>query len=75
LAQPLNSTAAALTGIAITLHRQLAYRAAGLELFEQLLGLGIREAAAALDVLDRKPYQHHPYHAPIRRQRRRPRPQ
>ena len=50
LAQPL-------TNIALTLHRQDAYRAAGLALFEQLLSLNVKEAQYALEVLDRKPTQ------------------
>jgi hypothetical protein len=52
-----SSLAANLTNLAITLHRQERYRAAGLELFEELLRLGVAEAAAALSLLDRKPYQ------------------
>jgi ribosomal protein L12E/L44/L45/RPP1/RPP2 len=45
-----------LTNVALTLHRQLAYREEGLELFEDLISLNIREARLALDVLDRRPF-------------------
>jgi len=71
----LTSVAANLTNLAITLHRQEKYRAAGLDLFEDLLRLGISEAAIALSMLDRKPSQSPgfippPAH-PRRRRRRR----
>jgi hypothetical protein len=46
-----------LTNIALTLHRQHAYREVGLALFEQLLSLNVREARYALDLLDRRPVQ------------------
>jgi hypothetical protein len=46
-----------LTNVALTLHRQLAYREEGLELFENLISLNISEARLALDVLDRRPFR------------------
>lgn len=46
-----------LTNVALTLHRQLNYREVGLELFENLISLNIREARLALDVLDRRPFR------------------
>ena len=57
-----------LTNIAITLHRQPNYRQIGLELFEQLLALNVREARTALDILDRNPQRRG--HLPARRRRR-----
>jgi len=71
LAGPLATTAASLTSIAITLHRQNTYRAQGLALFESLLELGIGEAAAALELLDRKPYVKPMFALPAVRRRRR----
>jgi DNA replication protein DnaC len=47
--------AADLTSITLTLHRQTKYRAIGLQLFERMIELDVREAQAALEVLDRKP--------------------
>lgn len=52
-----------LTNIALTLHRQNAYREEGLQLFEQLIALNVREAKDAIELLDRRPivstfYQH-----------------
>jgi hypothetical protein len=44
-----------LTNIALTLHRQHAYREAGLQLFEQLIALNVREAQDAMELLDRQP--------------------
>ena len=44
-----------LTNIALTLHRQDAYREAGLQLFEQLISLNVREARDAIELLDRRP--------------------
>ena len=69
--QSLSMAAGILTSIAITLHRQPDYRVQGLQLFETLQERGFQEAAAALDLLDRKPYQQ--YHLPnyFRRFRRR----
>ena len=43
-----------LTNVALTLHRLGTYREQGLSLFEQLLALNVREARAALDLLDRR---------------------
>jgi hypothetical protein len=43
------------TNVALTLHRLEAFRERGLRLFERLLVLNVREARAALDLLDRKP--------------------
>jgi hypothetical protein len=61
-----------LTNIALTLHRQNAYREVGLQLFEQLIALNVREAKDAIELLDRRPivsalYQHR------RRWKRKPR--
>ena len=72
VSRSLNSVAASLTNIAITLHRQERYRAAGLELFEELLARGLGEAAAALELLDRRPQQRFLATPPVRRPRRRP---
>ena len=52
-----------LTNIALTLHRHHAYREEGLQLFEQLIALNVREAKDAIELLDRRPivstlYQH-----------------
>jgi len=47
--------AGALTGIALTLHRQNGFREKGLRLFERLMEFEIREADAALEILDRRP--------------------
>jgi hypothetical protein len=69
-ASPLALLAATLTNIALTLHRQNAYREIGLALFEQLLSFNVREARYALDMLDRRPVQEN---APGRRRRRRKR--
>jgi hypothetical protein len=69
-ASPLALLAATLTNIALTLHRQNAYREIGLALFEQLLSFNVREARYALDMLDRRPVQEN---APERRRRRRKR--
>lgn len=49
--------AVTLTNIALTLHRMPVYRQVGLELFENLLSLNLREARVALEILDRKPKQ------------------
>jgi hypothetical protein len=59
-----------LTNIALTLHRQEAYREVGLELFEQLISLNVQEARAALEVLDRKPARLVPHRYRPRRRRR-----
>ena len=44
-----------LTNIALTLHRQTAFREVGLQLFEQLISLNVREASDAIELLDRRP--------------------
>ena len=44
-----------LTSITLTLHRQTRYRQLGLDLFERMIELDLREAQAALEILDRKP--------------------
>lgn len=49
------SAAEVMTSIALTLHRIPGYESAGLDLFEKLLDANLREARAALEVLDRKP--------------------
>lgn len=75
LAQPLNAAAGSLTSIAITLHRQPGHRKEGLDLFERLQKLGLREAVAALELLDRRPYQRYSVpHVYRRPRRRRPNP-
>jgi hypothetical protein len=61
-----------LTNIALTLHRQDAYREIGLKLFERLIALNIREAQAAIETLDRRPVLS-TSHRPRRRWRRRSR--
>jgi hypothetical protein len=63
-------TAQALTTIAITLHRLPAFRRAGLSLFERLIQLHVREADAALEVLDRRPTRTRGSYVPRRRYRR-----
>jgi hypothetical protein len=60
-----------LTNIALTLHRQRKYRAAGLKLFESLLEMNLGEAKAALEVLDRNPVQKVVPYWPRRSRRRR----
>lgn len=62
-------SASTLTDIALTLHRQVAYREPGLKLFEKILAMNVREARAALDLLDRRPIQ--TTSQSIRRKRRR----
>jgi hypothetical protein len=49
------NVAATLTNIALTLHRQAAYRETGLQLFERLIALNVREAKDAIELLDRRP--------------------
>ena len=46
--------AESLTSIALTVHRQAQHRELGLQLFEQLISYDVREARAALDLLDRR---------------------
>lgn len=65
----LSSLAENLTNVALTIHRQGAYREAGLELFETLLAMNVREARLALETLDRKPVQS--FRLPSRRRRSR----
>jgi hypothetical protein len=68
-----------LTTLALTLHRQSAHRAAGLELFERLIALNVYEAEAALELLDRRAarrYAPRPRRrVPRRRRKHRPRRQ
>ncbi|HEY9653758.1 MAG TPA: ATP-binding protein, partial [Coleofasciculaceae cyanobacterium] len=74
LTNPARATALiaeSLTTIAITLHRQPSYREVGLQLFEQLLALNLRETRSALEVLDRRPTRLGYYVAPRRRLRKR----
>lgn len=66
------SHAGDLTTLALTLHRQSAYRAAGLELFERLIALNVYEAEAALELLDRRAARRYTPR-PRRRVPRRPR--
>ena len=75
LGRSLNDAAAALTSIAITLHRQSKYRVEGLDLFEKFQRIGLREAVAALELLDRRPTQSYQQVSKYRRPpRRRPKP-
>jgi SpoVK/Ycf46/Vps4 family AAA+-type ATPase len=67
----LADAADALTNIAITLHRQATYREDGLQLFERLLALNLRETKAALELLDRRPLRSWLTMQPWRRPRRR----
>lgn len=57
VASSLSMLAELMTNIALTSHRQDAYRGVGLALFEQLLALNVQEARDALEVLDRPPMQ------------------
>lgn len=63
--------AESLTTIAIQLHRQPLYRDIGLQIFEDLLALNLRETLSALETLDRKPNRSGLYIAPRRRLRSR----
>ncbi|MEG4170488.1 MULTISPECIES: nSTAND3 domain-containing NTPase [unclassified Microcoleus] len=63
--------AESLTTIAIQLHRQPLYRDIGLQIFEDLLALNLRETRSALETLDRKPNRFGLYIAPRRRLRSR----
>ena len=63
--------AESLTRIAIQLHRQPLYRDIGLQIFEDLLALNLRETRSALETLDRKPNRFGFYIAPRRRLRSR----
>jgi len=57
-----------LTSIALTLHRHIEYREVGLQMFEELISLNVRETRAALEMLDRKPMKKF---TPLYRRRRR----
>jgi len=59
--------AESLTTIAIKLHRQTLYRDIGLQIFEDLLALNLRETRSALETLDRKPHRFGLYIAPRKR--------
>jgi hypothetical protein len=60
-----------LTTTAIELHRHPDYREVGLQIFEGLLALNLRETRAALETLDRRPNRQGFYVPPRRRFRRR----
>jgi hypothetical protein len=60
-----------LTSIALTLHRQKKFRAAGLKLFESLIEMNLSQAKSALDVLDRNPVVRATPYRPTRLRRRR----
>jgi hypothetical protein len=70
-ARPTPLIADSLTTIAIKLHRQSQYREAGLNIFEQLLALNLRETKSALETLDRQPNRPSSYRPPRKRLRRR----
>lgn len=58
LTNPAHATAfvaESLTTLAIQLHRKETYREVGLQLFEKLLALNLRETQSALETLDRRP--------------------
>ncbi|PSB23155.1 hypothetical protein C7B76_01120 [filamentous cyanobacterium CCP2] len=63
--------AESLTTIAIQIHRQPFYRETGLQIFEQLLALNLRETRSALETLDRRPNRSGSFVAPRRRLRSR----
>jgi nucleoside phosphorylase len=63
--------AESLTTIAIQLHCQPLYRDIGLQIFEDLLALNLRETRSALETLDRKPNRFGFYISPRRRLRSR----
>lgn len=56
---------------AIKLHRQPLSREVGLQIFEKLLALNLRETRSALEMLDRRPTRPGYYVAPRRRLRKR----
>jgi len=60
-----------LTTCAIKLHRQPQYREVGLQIFEQLLALNLRETQPALETLDRRPTRLGLFIAPRRKSRKR----
>ncbi|MBE9139464.1 AAA family ATPase [Nodosilinea sp. LEGE 07088] len=70
-AKPTALIAESLTTISIQLHRRVAYREVGLQLFESLLDLNLRETQAALETLDRRPFKSTPSLRPPRRRLRR----
>lgn len=70
-ARPTAFVAESLTMSAIKLHRQPLYREDGLQIFEQLLALNLRETRSALEMLDRRPTRLGAYVTPRRRLRRR----
>jgi len=72
-ARPTALLAESLTTIAIQLHRKplALYREVGLQIFEQLLALNLRETRSALEVLDRRPMRQGYYRAPRKRLRKR----
>lgn len=63
--------AESLTTIAIRLHRQRLYRDTGLEIFERLFALNLRETQSALEILDQRPMRLTSYVSPRRKSRRR----
>jgi len=72
LTNPARATAfigESLTTIAIRLHRRPSYREVGLQIFEQLLTLDLRETRSALETLDRKPNRLSSHITPRRRLR------
>jgi hypothetical protein len=74
LTNPARATAfiaESLTTIAIKLHRQPSSREVGLQIFEQLLTLNLRETQSALEMLDRRPTRLGYYVALRRRLRKR----
>lgn len=74
LTNPSRSTAfiaESLTTTAIKLHRQPRYREVGLQIFEQLLSLNLRETRSALEMLDRRPDRQGSYLSCRRLRRRR----
>jgi hypothetical protein len=70
-ARPTVFVAESLTTLSIQLHRQEAYREVGLQLFEKLLTLNLRETQSALETLDRRPGKSTPLLGPRIRRRRR----
>lgn len=70
--RPIAFIADSLTTLSIQLHRQEAYRELGLQFFERLLELNLRETQIALETLDRIPgKKSSPLHSPRRRRRHR----
>jgi nucleoside phosphorylase/energy-coupling factor transporter ATP-binding protein EcfA2 len=78
LTNPARATALiaeSLTTLAIQLHRQETYREVGLQLFEKLLALNLRETQSALETLDRRPGKADLFSRLPRRRRRRKQPE